>query len=217
MLLAGYPDSLVIALVIWSIYFARTGRWWLAGVTGLFAGTAKAVGYVVAAPLAVLAWRKRSLQALPISLALLAPVAIASFTRFSAGTSTGEIYRTFWRTEVAFPLSTLASAITHAVGQATIWDRMNLITLVLILAVSLLKPWRLEYIVYSLLAVTMFLLKKTEPLLQSTVRYLLAVFPAYVLLATNLQDRLIVAGLLFFGAILNLKLFWLYLEWNLVV
>src|SRR5580698_10796779 len=41
---AGYPDSLLCALTVWVIYFARSSRWLPAGALGLLAGCAKAVG-----------------------------------------------------------------------------------------------------------------------------------------------------------------------------
>src|SRR5713101_2855213 len=41
---AAYPDSLVSALVIWSIYFARLDRWPQAALLGFLGGFAKAIG-----------------------------------------------------------------------------------------------------------------------------------------------------------------------------
>src|SRR5579863_9433078 len=56
---AGYPDSLLCALTIWAIYFARSSRWLPAGALGLLAGSTKAVGCFTALPLLWIAWKKR--------------------------------------------------------------------------------------------------------------------------------------------------------------
>src|SRR5580698_6600 len=47
---AGYPDSLLCALTVWSLYFARSNRWTLAGTLGLLAGSTKALGCLTALP-----------------------------------------------------------------------------------------------------------------------------------------------------------------------
>src|ERR1019366_5058939 len=56
---AGYPDSLLCALTVWAIYFARSGRWLPAGALGLFAGLTKALGCLAALPLFWIAWKRR--------------------------------------------------------------------------------------------------------------------------------------------------------------
>jgi Gpi18-like mannosyltransferase len=60
----GYPDSLLLALTVWAIYFARLGRRLPAGVLGLSAGLTKAQGCLTALPLLWIAWRQRTLNLL---------------------------------------------------------------------------------------------------------------------------------------------------------
>src|SRR5262245_65465576 len=81
MLFAGYPDSMLTALTIWSVYAARRERWLQAGALGFLAGLTKAAGALVIVPLAVIA---RSGHRLRIGrgwrdmIWLLVPVAVAA-------------------------------------------------------------------------------------------------------------------------------------------
>lgn len=214
---AGYPESLVLALVVWSIWFARRERWWIAGAVGLMAGLGKAVGFLVVVPLAVLAWQARSRRAAPAALSLAAPVIYALVSSMGGNELASHAYQKFWRTQVAFPVTTLADSVR----QAFRWDDsmlcLNLAVLLLVYSLAFLKRLRLEYTLYALATLCLFLSKKTDPLLQSTMRYLLAVFPAHAALGCLLRSR---AGYIL-GAtlllLLNLRLLLHFFEWSLVL
>jgi len=78
----------------------------------------------------------------------------------------------------------------------------------------------MEYVLYAAAAMVVFLAKQTEPPLQSTMRYLLIVFPAFVGLARFLQGPTLrprfgmVCAALF---VINVGLLWLFLGWSLVL
>jgi hypothetical protein len=63
----------------------------------------------------------------------------------------------------------------------------------------------------------MFLCKKTDPLLQSTMRYVVVVFPAFIGLALSMKRLVglvvLSAFLVVFNGVLLLKFF----EWSLIV
>ncbi len=218
-LFAGYADGLAMALTVWSIYFARQGRWWLAGISGLFAGSAKAVGAVVAVPLAYLAgrcgWRKLPPALLPLA----APAAFSLWIRTAGYGSAAAAYAAHWHTRVAYPWTTLAAAFrAFAANPPQLVLRLNLIFLLLACLLLLVRGLRMEYRLYGFAAVAMFLTKRTDPLLQSTVRYVLEVFPVFIACAALLEGRLrglaVLCGI--FGLV-NAVLLLGFWRWSLLV
>lgn len=216
-LFAAYPDSLVIAFVVWSLYWARTGKWFLAGAAGLAAGLTKTVGLCVVVPLAVLAWRERSWRGLAAGLVLAAPILFTLVLGLSGQPLQGRVYPQYWRTVGDLPWRTVGAALHEAVtnGEALLW--MNLGVLLLTGLCALLWRDRWEYAMYSLAALTLFLCKHTDPILQSTMRYTLAVFPAYAGLARALPPRVLVFLSVVVLFPLNLLLLWAFFNWSLVV
>ncbi len=217
---AGYAESLLIALTIWSIYFARTGGWWLAGSIGCCAGLTKAAGYCVAAALAVLVWREgraKLRSTWPAALCLLAPMIVTLITKFSGHTLASVAYAKHWRTEIAFPWMTLAGSLEQAASTRDPVLILNLIALALIFIPVFVKRLRLEYTLFAAAALALFLTKKTDPLLQSSVRYALTVFPGFASLAALLRHPFLMALLLVTLVLLNLILLWSFFEWGLIV
>lgn len=59
-LLGGYAESVLVVCSLASLYFARQNRWWLAGLAAAGATLARPIGFLVALPLAIEAWRSGS-------------------------------------------------------------------------------------------------------------------------------------------------------------
>jgi hypothetical protein len=221
-LFAAYPDSLVVALIVWSIYFARRGAWWLASALGLFAGLTKAAGLLVCVPLAILILQQRTWRRIP-SLAVAAAGAplYLVWVRMSGLPSVSDTYAAAWKTSVAFPWETLAAAIREAIRGRNLLLELNLAAIAAVaLAVLAARPAgikRSEYIGYSAAALALFLAKQTNPLLQSSMRYLLAVFPLFLVCARLVKWSVAasLASLALFSC--NLILFGVFLGWGLVV
>jgi len=94
---------------------------------------------------------------------------------------------------------------------------MDLAAFALIAAALFLWRARPEYLAYGSALLLLFLTKKTDPLLQSTMRYLTAVFPAFASLALHLRHPFILLLLVFVSMLLHalfLSAFW---HWSLVV
>jgi len=216
-LFAGYPESLLIALMIWSVYFARGGRWLWAGLLGLLAGLTKAVGVCVVIPLAIIAWRKKSWRSLPAALCLLSPLIVAAIIKFSGHQLASGAYPKHWKTEVASPWTTLFAAIHQSLTTFDALLILNLTALGVIFIPAFIKRFRLEYTLFALATLVLFLTKKTDPLLQSASRYSMEVFPAFASLASVLKHPFLFALSLFLMALLNLILVWSFFEWALVV
>lgn len=215
-LFAGYPESLLIALLIWALYFARFERWWLAGLLGLLAGLTKAVGVFVFVPLIVLAWKQK--RNLPLALLPLLSLPIFSAVVKHSGLPLAyEAYPKYWRTVIAFPLFTLLASLKEALTVVDVVLWLNLAALAVIFAAVFVRRIRLEYTLFSAAALILFLIKKTDPLLQGTERYVLAVFPGFISLAYIVKRPLLRALGLFLMCLFQFIMLWSFFEWAMVV
>jgi hypothetical protein len=70
---------------------------------------------------------------------------------------------------------------------------------------------------YAAAMLLMFLCKKTDPLLQSTMRYVVVVFPAFIGLALAVKRPIGLVVLSVFLVLLNGVLLLKLFEWSLVV
>jgi hypothetical protein len=212
MLAAGYADSLVAAFTVWSLYFARRDRWLGAAALGICAALAKAVGGLVAVPLIVLVWKQNRGRWWAALLPLL-PLAA-----WQAATHPGEVYARYWNTGTQFPWTTLAACARRFVtGDADLLFKLNLAFLVLVCILVLPKGVRAEYRWYAAAVVALFLTKNTNPLLQSTMRYVVVVFPAYLGLALRVRRPMALVALAAILVPLNALLLWKFFDWSLVV
>ena len=216
-LFAGYPESLLIALMIWAIWFARAGNCWLAGILGLLAGLTKAAGFCIIVPLAVLAFKEWRWRTWPSFLPLLAAPLMALIIKLSGQSLASDAYPKHWQTEIAFPLVTLWASLREAFTTFDAVLLLNLGALLVIFVPAFLKRIRAEYVLFALTALAMFLMKKTEPLLQSSSRYVLAVFPAFASLASMVKHPFLIALGLIVSCLLQFLLLWSFFEWALVV
>ena len=217
---AGYPESLLFALIAWSLCMARRDRWWAAAVLGLAAALTKAVGVVVVVPLVVVAVRQRNIKALPV---LLVPLGLAGFLGYLHWNGRGALvpaYGQYWRTSAALPWTTLFASVRDLIHMPNPILVLNLVFLLSVSVLAAVSRMRVEYLLYSAAAIVVFLCKETTPPLQSMMRYLLIIFPAFVGFARLLQGpRLLprfwlVCACLF---VANVGLLWLFLGWSLVV
>lgn len=217
---AGYPESLLLALIVWSLYRARRDRWPIAAVLAVAAGLTKAAGIVVFVPLAFLALRRRTLSSLVV---LLTPAGLLGFQlclRLHGFGSATDIYQQHWRTSPAFPGTTLWLAMQHLFRAPDIILVLNLLFLLLFCVLLVLIRARREYVLYGAAVILFVLCKETTPPLQSMMRYLLLVFPVF--LATGqifnrplLKRRFAMVCIGLF--VMNLALMWLFLGWSLVL
>jgi len=228
MLFAGYPDSMLIAFTVWSVYAARRERWLQAGALGALAGLTKAAGILVIVPIAVIVWRERRLRrAWPSLVCLLGPLAFALYLKMAGLPSPTEAYTKYWKTTIAPPWDTLWASL-KLLGSGRILAAegglapesllaFNLLMLMLIFASTFVKKLREEHRVYALAALILFLTKKTDPLLQSVNRYLLSVFPAFAAWGLLIRNRFVLVTIIFALSILNLILLLAFFEWALVI
>lgn len=217
---AGYAESLLLAFILWSLYAARRNYWWLAASLAFFACTTKAAGMLVFVPLAVLALRSRAFKSVWI---LLAPLGLAGFLfwlRRHGFDTPSHIYAQYWRTKISFPWTTLWSSCQVFVHSHGILLGLNLLFLLLFCWLVFATRAEWAYTLFGVAAVLLFLTKQTDPPLQSTIRYLLIIFPVYMGLgrwfeSPALRPRFDILCTILLVA--NLGLLWLFLGWSLVL
>jgi hypothetical protein len=217
---AGYTESLLLALIVWSVCLAREDRWTAAAALGLAAALTKAIGVVVFVPLLIMAYRSRRSVAWPVILVPLGTAAYLGYLRLAGHSALGAAYAQYWRTSAAAPWTTLwpcVSTLAHAPNLILI---LNLTCLAVVCILTAKSRARVEYLVYAAAAIGLVLCKQTTPPLQSMMRYVLIIFPAWAGLARLLQTphwrsrfRLVCACLF----LMNLGLLWLFEGWSLVV
>jgi hypothetical protein len=217
---AGYPESLLLAFVLWSLYFARKERWTIAVLLAIFAEITKAAGMVINVPLFIMAARRRTGNAFSVLLTPLGALAFPFWVRWSGHGGLNSAYQQYWRTKTAAPWTTLWTAGTHLLHRPDPLLILNLLFLIVICMLLGLSRTRSEYKLFGLAAILLVLCKDTNPPLQSTMRYVLIVFPAFIaaaqILATSRKKPRfwpICSGLF----LINLALMWLFLGWSLVL
>jgi len=217
---AAYPESLLLAFIVWSLVLARKERWLAAGLLGFAASITKAAGVVVLVPLLAMALRRPRKSALLMGLVPLGSWLFLGWLHWASHVRLSSAYATYWRTLTAPPWITLASSFESLVRQPSPILVLNLVSLLAVCFLVARSGLRIEYLLYSAAAVVLFLCKETTPPLQSMMRYLLIVFPAFVGAARLLENP---RGQTRFGIlcmalfIVNCGLMWLFLGWSLVL
>jgi hypothetical protein len=217
---AGYAESLLLALSVWSLYMARRERWWIAAVLALAAGLTKAAGAVVMVPLIFLALRRRSISAWSLLLAPAGLLGLQLWIRSRGFGSALDVYHKYWRTSAAFPWTNLWISVEHLGHAPDIILVLNLLFLILFCVLLMIVRTEKEYVLYGAAVILFVLCKQTTPPLQSMMRYLLLVFPSFVAISQivyrpALRRRF---GMLCVGLFLmNAALLWLFLGWSLVL
>ncbi|GHO73616.1 hypothetical protein KSD_13870 [Ktedonobacter sp. SOSP1-85] len=209
-LAAGYTDALFLALALSCFYNMRRGHWWLAGLFGFFASLTRSAGVFLLVPFAYEYARqrqfalKRLLQPAVLSMGLV-PLGTGLFAaycylRFGDPLAFSHA-QAHWNRQLTFPWMGLldsALAVKRSSGFLSFQSLRNLIDLgcdLLILGLLILclvGPWRLpraylSYVLYGLVLWLFFhLVTKTDEryALESMSRYVIELFPAFVLLAT---------------------------------
>jgi hypothetical protein len=183
-------ESLFLLLTVGCFYSAKRRRWWLAGVCAALASATRFAGVFLLVPLAVLYWQsyRHRVRANVASLVLvpLGLVAFMIYLKFITGNALafadiqvtwGHSPGFFWR-----PLLTyLADPLRLSAG----WDFRLLnfaaaVTALVCVAVLLKRrQWALGLFALVSIIVPM----SYQPLLQSFARYVMVIFPVFIVLA----------------------------------
>lgn len=215
--MAGYAESLLLALIAWSLVTARKGWWGRAALLGFAAALTKAAGVIVFVPLLVMAWRRRQGLAWPILVVPFGSVAFLTWLRLTGRGTISSAYQHYWHTLRTWPWQTLAAAVATFSRAHSILLALNFIALLACCGLVLASRMKAEYLLYSAAVILLCLTKMTDPPLQSMLRYVLIVFPAYAGVARLVEQPRRFAALCIALFAANIGLLWLFLGWSLVL
>lgn len=205
-LFAPFTEALFLALAVWTVALARERRWWPAAILGGLAALTRIQGLFLALPIGwealaaagLLDWRPwRGVPPPPIRvrslvagvLAAFGPVlGFAAFILYSgivAGQTPLDTQDAWGGKEFFLPWDVAAAAWQWTLDHSDPIQFVNLLLLSLFGVLLVIAARRLPF-AYTLYALPQFVLLATriQPTpLTSTNRYLLVVFPAFVVLA----------------------------------
>lgn len=206
---AAYNESLFLFLSLLSFYFMRRGSWWLAGISGFLATFTRSAGLLLLIPFCYEyvyqhQFRLKTFR-FDVLAGVLIPVALALFSlycyiRFRDPLAFSHA-QAYWNHQLRVP----GYGIIHSIesiglssGFLSFQSLRNLLDLIpdlLILALivlSFIGPWKLprNLWAYGFYAAILWLFLQLFPVagtglypLQSVARYMLEVFPAFIILA----------------------------------
>jgi hypothetical protein len=235
-LFAAYTDSLFLAFVLGAWLAARRQRWMLAGVLGGFATLTRMQGGLLMPVLALLwlqeaagfrmfdstTWRK-SLTALrnPTWLATLFPgLAFVGWNLYLTAAGLGSVPKTLaahWGIRTVLPWIGIGLFINRFFTTPRVFiDYVDLVALAFILILLIVGLRRLNPLLsfYAWLSLALFFMRGTPPhLLDSFSRYMLAVFPAFLIVA-RIPKRALRMTLWVVSFILQTFLLMGFLDWR---
>lgn len=185
--LAGYTESLFLLLTLAAFFYAHQRRWWLTGILGFLASLARLQGVILILPLLYLYFTsERRLR--PALLALfLIPLGSASFLLYqnSLGAPLFEAYQSHLHAQFVLPWDNIIATLKAILSpEGSFIDVVNLIMTFLFLAMTIIsfRALPLTYSLYMALTIFALLLRRTtiQPLVSMS-RYLLTLFPAFII------------------------------------
>lgn len=211
-LLAGYSESLFILLALGSFWAGRRGRFWLAGILGFLAALTRLTGWILIVPLAYEYYRQflaeegelglrpfdlrraagrlrgRNLLTLAaVSLPVLGIVAFFVLRELLGMPPLEPVYETYWRQTTGFPGQDLVTAAQRMLaGRASFVHYLDFFCAFFLLGTTIAAFRRLgaTYGLYGAALLFFMLLPASDqkPLF-SFMRYTLAFFPTFMILA----------------------------------
>jgi len=227
-LLCGYTESLFLALTLGAFLAARRGRWWPCAALASLAALTRGPGVLLVLPLAYEFWQQRGIRITRENIPALGLLAIpAAFLLFQAYLryvlglpTTAQINTEHWGIEWALPWESLwASVKLHVAGKATFIDNFDLFSLVLF-AVTTVVAWRRlrrSYAVYMAALLILYLTRLPAAFpLMSMSRFVLPLFPCFLVLARWGENRYLNWALVIPSAILLSFFAFQFTHWQFV-
>jgi Gpi18-like mannosyltransferase len=192
-LFSAYTEPIFLLFALGSVWAARRGQPWAAGILGLLAALTRLTGWTLVVPLAYEYLRQRDLNLRRLDwaapAALLPPLGLAAFLGWRQWTGLPPIawvYAEYWRQQAGWPWADLLAAVeTILNGQATFVLVFNLVCAGLLIAATLAVFRRLPpvYGLYmaALLVFTLVTSSQGRPL-NALSRYTVVFFPTFMLL-----------------------------------
>jgi hypothetical protein len=197
---AVYTESLLLLGIAGALYHARRGQWWRAAGFGVIASATKIVGVLMPIPLALELWRQRGASRRdPWPLLAVAASSLGTFAYFGYLHWKFGSFRVFFHTESEWHRDVLSpvflmgikrvlgdtSALIYYPPNSTALNSLFLIldtTLLIVFLVAGFIVWRRIRPSYGALIISMALVPALSGSPQSLNRYVVVLFPAFILL-----------------------------------
>jgi hypothetical protein len=197
-------ESTFLLMSILTFYFAEKEKWWLAGMFGVLASMTRSVGFLITIPIILIYLFKKKLDLRQVRLDLLPILAIPLGVLLFMGILL--LYgrhpldfiaanRQAWPRIIAFPWWDLSRSIEMITSYdlsaffagnfpVRLLAGVVLVSLFLILSIIVLFKVDFSYGIYSLLSMLFFLSNPAkEWQLYSNLRFIVVIFPVFILLA----------------------------------
>lgn len=225
---AAYNESLFVCLTLLSFYYMRRGRWWLAGLFGFLASLTRSAGLLLLVPFAYEYFYQHQFNVKKIRVDILSggliPLGTGLFALYCYVTFHDALAfshaQAQWLRQLhapwdAYLLTIHYIASTPFLSFLTLRNLLDLVPdlfMLVIVVLSFVGPWRMpprltSYSLYALISYVFFQIfpvMNASPL-TSVPRFLLELFPAFIVLAGigkhrgfNLNYLMISGALLFF-------------------
>jgi Dolichyl-phosphate-mannose-protein mannosyltransferase len=203
---AAYNESLFLCLALLSFYQMRHGHWWLAGMFGLLASLTRSVGLLLLVPFFYEYLRQHDFKLSKIRFDIISSISIAA----GLGIFTLYCYLQFhdllafshsqavWHHELHGPwhglIDSFMAIIRHAIlsfdSVHNVIDLSAGLLMLILVFLCFVGPWKFsrDRWAYGLYAIITYLFSLLFPLaggfpLASVSRYMLEIFPAFIVLA----------------------------------
>jgi hypothetical protein len=216
-LLAPFSEAIYLALAVWTIERARRGEWIAAAILATLAGIARPVGVFLALPLAWLAWREFRADTKellwPGIATIAAPLSALAYVVYTDRVIRRSMFEASaeWTGSAFHPPWDVVGATLEWIGRTgDPLQALQLALLVVFAALFLVGIRRLpvELTLYAAPHVYLVWARILPTPLTSTARYMLVIFPIFIVLAMLLEDRrarwsYAILSLLLLGALAN--------------
>ena len=209
---AAYNESLFLFLTLLSFYYMRLANWWLAGLFAFLASLTRSVGIILLLPFCYEYLRQHHFSLRAIRLDVLAGVLIPSGLVIYSLYSYFQIHDALafshaqltWHRQLRSPWQTLLLALHYIhhsgvlsfISIHTVLDLSACLFILFLLILCFVGPWKFsrDHLAYAIYAVGIFILLISFPTidivpLASYSRFMLEVFPAFIVLAAIGQRR----------------------------
>lgn len=207
-LFAPFTEALFLACAIWTIYGARHRRWFLTAVAGLCAALTRTHGVLLVLPLAWEAftwwraqrwsrhdWLVRWTEVLPVTVAVAAPLigfqAFYLYARLALGQSPAEAQGYWGGANFHAPWEVVIAAVSWTIERGDGMELVNVAMLAFaaVMLVPIFRRLPLTYGLYALPHVAVIATRILPTPLTSTSRFVLVIFPIFIVLAVWGRDE----------------------------
>ena len=244
---AAYTESLFLLLALLGFYYMRQGNWWLAGACGFFATLTRSTGLLLLVPFCYEYLRQHQFKLRTLRFDVFGGALIVAgpglfmlycYHRFHSFFPFSKAEHFMWSRDPQSPWFLIKNVIAgiaqsngflsfHALRN--IIDASQILLILALIILSVVGPWRFprNRWVYAIYGIVLFVVLQINPVkvnpirgpfpLQSFPRYMLEVFPAFIVLAELGKYRTVHLSYLMVSGVVLFVLLSLFLTGHWVV